>query len=62
MTKNKQPLESADEWNNKNDDEKNTMTMLHWFTSEKLDKKAYWIFLLILAAFFIWSNTSIFFR
>ncbi|PKM54188.1 MAG: hypothetical protein CVV00_09255 [Firmicutes bacterium HGW-Firmicutes-5] len=43
-------------------DEKEPIRMFSWFTTDKLDKKAYWIFLLILFIFYVISNISIFFR
>ena len=43
-------------------DEKDSIKLLGWFTKDKLDKKAYWTFLLILFLFYVLSNISIFFR
>ncbi len=43
-------------------DEKDPIRMFSWFTSDKLDKKAYWIAILALLAYFLFTNLPSLFR
>ena len=62
MSKNKEKSYGPNLTNFDEEEEKNPLAMLGWFTKDKLDKKAYWTFLLILFLFYVITNISIFFR
>lgn len=42
--------------------DKDPIQMFSWFTTDKLDRKVYWLFLLFLLIFYVLSNISAFFR
>jgi len=60
--------ENKEKWKDENmrdfdeRDEKDPIRMFSWFTKDKLDRKAYWIFLLVLLLFYVLTNISVFFN